>query len=51
MDSTDSGRGLVAGSCNHSNETLASIKGEGILDQLRTTISFSRSLCSTDLVT
>jgi hypothetical protein len=34
LDSSGSGQGTVTGSCEHSNESLDSIKGGGFLDKL-----------------
>jgi hypothetical protein len=34
LESSGSGQGPVAGSCEHSNEPLGSIKGEEFLDKL-----------------
>jgi len=34
LGSSDSGQGLVAGSCEHGNEPLGSIKGGEFLDSL-----------------
>jgi hypothetical protein len=41
MDATVSGQGPMAGSCEHGNEPLDSIKGKEFHDYLRI-ISFSR---------
>jgi hypothetical protein len=50
LNSCGSGRGPMAGSCEHGNEPLSSMKGSEFFD-LQSVLSASQeALCSTELV-
>jgi hypothetical protein len=50
LDSSVSGLGLVAGLCEHGNETLGSITGREFLDYLSILLAPQKGLCSMELV-
>jgi hypothetical protein len=50
LDSSDSGKGLVTGSCEHGIEPSVSIKYGEFLDQLSVLLASPEGICSMELI-